>query len=109
MPREQILMRHTRAKPGIFDIGDFDLIQEMTTEDYSYWMPRPGKIAKDSLADLNLQALPDPLIARLARGEHPYSVLISALDQGMSQGELFRLPAADKEHSSRITMKGGRD
>jgi len=52
VPREQILMRHARAKPGIFDIGDFDLIQEMTTEDYSYWMPRPGKIAKDSLADL---------------------------------------------------------
>jgi predicted ester cyclase len=37
---------------GIFDSGNFDLIPEMTTDGYFYWMPRPGRIERDALPEL---------------------------------------------------------
>ncbi len=44
------------------------------------------------LATLNLDAFPDDLLERVARGEHPMSVLMSALERGISRKELG-LPA----------------
>jgi predicted ester cyclase len=37
---------------GIFDDGNFDLIEELTTQDYSFHLPRPGKIPRDTFPDL---------------------------------------------------------
>ncbi len=48
------------------------------------------------LATLNLDALPDDLLERIARGEHPMSVLASAVERGLSRKELGLLPAKDK-------------
>ena len=48
------------------------------------------------LATLNMDALPDDLLERIARGEHPMSVLASAVERGMSRKELGLLPAKDK-------------
>ncbi len=45
------------------------------------------------LATLNLDALPDDLLERIARGEHPMSVLASAVERGLSRKELGLLPA----------------
>ncbi len=48
------------------------------------------------LATLNMDALPDDLLERIARGEHPMSVLASAVERGISREELGLLPAKDK-------------
>ena len=45
------------------------------------------------LATLNMDALPDDLLERIARGEHPMSVLASAVERGISRKELGLLPA----------------
>jgi predicted ester cyclase len=37
---------------GIFDNADYDLIQEMTTEDYVYILPRPGRVSREDLPNL---------------------------------------------------------
>ncbi len=47
---------------------------------------------RGGLATLNLDAFPDDLLERVARGEHPMSVLMSALERGISRKELG-LPA----------------
>ena len=44
------------------------------------------------LATLNLDALPDELLERIARGEHPMSVLASAVERGISPSKLGLLP-----------------
>ena len=44
------------------------------------------------LATLNIDALPDDLLERMARGEHPLSVLNSALERGVSAQELGLTP-----------------
>ncbi len=43
---------------------------------------------RGGLATLNLDAFPDDLLERVARGEHPMSVLMSALERGISRKEL---------------------
>ena len=48
---------------------------------------------RGGLATLNLDALPDELLERIARGEHPMSVLASAVERGMSRKDLGLLPA----------------
>ncbi len=48
------------------------------------------------LATLNMDALPDDLLVRIARGEHPMSVLASAVERGISRKELGLLPAKDE-------------
>ncbi len=48
------------------------------------------------LATLNLDALPDDLLERIARGEHPMSVLASAVERGLSRKELG-LPPGEGE------------
>ena len=48
------------------------------------------------LASINMDALPDDLLERIARGEHPMSVLASAVERGLSRKELGLLPAKDK-------------
>ncbi len=48
------------------------------------------------LATLNLDALPDELLERIARGEHPMAVLASAVERGISRKELGLLPAKDE-------------
>ena len=40
------------------------------------------------LATLNMDALPDDLLERIARGEHPMSVLASAVERGLSLKQL---------------------
>ncbi len=40
--------------------------------------------------------LKDDLLERIARGEHPMSVLASAINRGVSRKELGLLPAKDK-------------
>ncbi len=48
------------------------------------------------LATLNMDALPDDLLERIARGEHPMSVLASAINRGVSRKALGLLPAKDE-------------
>ena len=48
------------------------------------------------LATLNIDALPDDLLERMARGEHPLTVLNSALDRGVSAQELGLTPGKDE-------------
>ena len=48
------------------------------------------------LATLNMEALPDELLERIARGEHPMSVLASAVERGMSRKELGLAPVKDE-------------
>lgn len=52
---------------------------------------------RGGLATLNLDALPDELLERIARGEHPMSVLASAVERGLSPTELGLLPADEGE------------
>ncbi len=47
------------------------------------------------LATLNMDALPDDLLERIARGEHPMSVLASAVERGLSRKELGLLPEGE--------------
>ena len=49
---------------------------------------------RGALANLNLEALPDHLIARLAAGENPLGVLASAAEEGY---ELLRLAPGSAE------------
>ncbi len=51
---------------------------------------------RGGLATLNLDAFPDDLLERVARGEHPMSVLMSALERGISRKELG-LPPGEGE------------
>ena len=51
---------------------------------------------RGGLATLNMDVLPDDLLERIARGEHPMSVLASAVERGLSRKELGLLPAKDK-------------
>ena len=44
------------------------------------------------LATLNMDALPDDLLERIARGEHPMAVLASALERGLSLKQLGLAP-----------------
>jgi len=37
---------------GIFDHGEYGLIPEMTTEDYTFSMPRPGRVSREDLPGL---------------------------------------------------------
>ena len=48
------------------------------------------------LATLNMEALPDELLERIARREHPMSVLASAVERGLSRRELG-LPPGEGE------------
>jgi len=41
-----------RFVTGIFDEGNFDLLEEMTTDDFSFSIPRPGLIPKESFPDV---------------------------------------------------------
>ncbi len=49
------------------------------------------------LATLNMDALPDELLERIARGEHPMSVLASAVERGLSPQQLGLVPAPESE------------
>ena len=71
---------------------------------------RPGKYRervelKGSLAKLNLELLPDALIERMARGEHPLSVLASATPE--LRAEALGLPPARR--GARMTTGKGSD
>ncbi len=44
-----------------------------------------------------MNALPDDLLERIARGEHPMSVLASAVERGLSTKELGLLPVPEGE------------
>ena len=48
---------------------------------------------RGGLATLNMDALPDELLERIARGEHPMSVLASAVERGISPSKLGLTPA----------------
>lgn len=37
---------------GIFDNADYDMIAKMTTEDYAYVLPRPGRVSREDLPGL---------------------------------------------------------
>ena len=52
MTPEQMKETARRWLTGLFDNGNYGLIQEMTTEDYAFHLPRPGRIAKDDLPAL---------------------------------------------------------
>ncbi len=58
------------------------------------WADRQEVEVHGMLRNLNLDALPDHLIARLAAGENPYTVLASAAAVG---SELLRLAPAQEE------------
>ncbi len=47
---------------------------------------------RGGLATLNMDALPDELLERIARGEHPMSVLASAVERGISPAKLGLTP-----------------
>ncbi len=47
---------------------------------------------RGGLATLNMDALPDELLERIARGEHPMSVLASAVERGISPRKLGLTP-----------------
>ena len=50
---------------------------------------------RGGLASINLDAFPDDLLDRVARGEHLMSVLMSALERGISRKELGLPPASN--------------
>ncbi len=52
---------------------------------------------RGGLATLNMDALPDELLERIARGEHPMAVLSSALERGISAQKLGLLPSPEDE------------
>ncbi len=58
------------------------------------WSDRQEVEVYGLLRNLNIDALPDHLVARLADGENPYSVLASAAAEG---SELLRLASGSKE------------
>ena len=58
------------------------------------WRDRQELEVSGMLRNLNLEALPDHLIARLAAGENPYSVLASAAAEGSA---LLRLASGSEE------------
>jgi hypothetical protein len=81
---------------GIFDEGNFDLIQELTTEDYFFYMPNPGKISRDDLPGLVTgfrTAIPDlhnTIHEQLSEGD---VVVTRGTTQGTHDGPLGDLPA----------------
>ncbi len=62
------------------------------------WRDRQEVEVSGMLRNLNLEALPDHLIARLAAGENPLAVLASAAAEG---SELLRLASGTKEPGER--------
>lgn len=52
---------------------------------------------RGTLASINLNQLSDEQLARISAGEHPWSVLGSALDRWLPRGRALGLPAASDE------------
>ena len=88
-----------RWMTGIFDNGNFDLIEELTAESYTFHHPRLGVVERDAYADLaNLfrSAFPDLNNTFEEQVVEGNTVVTRGTTRGTHQGPLGDLPATGK-------------